>query len=226
MNINDFNNPTGEVIDKFEAIFARQRELMEKYHHIEVASGLLQTEDCPVNLHSKEGQARLKDFSWRVTEELAEAMESYRAGDIEHFHEELVDALHFLVEQHILSGLSPQDYISDILGAPREMDSKCSMDILWAEVSSQDIEIEHLKRVDYMMMTLIETIGLAMNCLKNKPWKQSHILTDISKFKELMVVAMYRYILLMKGLGLSAEDVYNLYFRKSEVNKFRQRSNY
>ena len=48
--------------DKLVAIFNRQKELMEKYHDIEARSGLMQTEDCPVNLNDKRGQARIKDF--------------------------------------------------------------------------------------------------------------------------------------------------------------------
>ena len=39
--------------ESLKAIFERQRELMEKYHDIELKSGLLQTEDCPVNLDAK-----------------------------------------------------------------------------------------------------------------------------------------------------------------------------
>ena len=62
--------------ESLKAIFERQRELMEKYHDIELKSGLLQTEDCPVNLDDKRGQARIKDFSWRITEEVGEALDA------------------------------------------------------------------------------------------------------------------------------------------------------
>ena len=62
--------------ESLKAIFERQRELMEKYHDIELKSGLLQTEDCPVNLDDKRGQARIKDFSWRITEEIGEALDA------------------------------------------------------------------------------------------------------------------------------------------------------
>lgn len=41
--------------ESLKAIFERQRELMEKYHDIELKSGLLQTEDCPVNLRGANG---------------------------------------------------------------------------------------------------------------------------------------------------------------------------
>lgn len=32
-------------MDRLQAIFNKQKALMEKYHHIEVANGLVQTED-------------------------------------------------------------------------------------------------------------------------------------------------------------------------------------
>ena len=63
-------------------IFDRQKELMDKYHYIEERSGLLQTADCPVNLDDRRGQARIKDFSWRVTEELGEALDALGQDDM------------------------------------------------------------------------------------------------------------------------------------------------
>ena len=71
--------------ESLKAIFERQRELMEKYHDIELKSGLLQTEDCPVNLDDKRGQARIKDFSWRITEEIGEALDALEneEGDVQ-----------------------------------------------------------------------------------------------------------------------------------------------
>ena len=101
---------TEEVVgDKLVAIFNRQKELMFKYHDIEKRSGLLQTEDCPVNLDDKRGQARIKDFSWRVMEEVGEALDA--KSDFEHFTEELIDGLHFLTELTILSGFGPEDIV-------------------------------------------------------------------------------------------------------------------
>lgn len=124
--------------DKLDAIFSRQRELMEKYHHIEKENGLLQTDDCPVNLDDAKGQARLKDFAWRVTEE----------------------------------------------------------------------------------------IGEAMNCLKNKPWKQTQMETDIVHYKEEMADAFHFFIELCILSGFDSESLTDMYLKKSQVNKFRQRSNY
>jgi len=140
MNIDD----AGSVVvpehedDMLRLVFARQRELMEKYHPIEKEKGLLQDENIPVNIDSHLGQARLKDFAWRVTEE----------------------------------------------------------------------------------------IGEAMNCLKNKPWKQTQMQTDVHHYLEEIVDAFHFFIELCILSGMSAEDLFTFYFKKSEVNKFRQRSNY
>ncbi len=99
-------------------IFERQLELMDKYHKIEKKNGCLITPDVPVDLHSHTGQHRLKDFAWRVTEELGEAMnclknkpwkETPMATDVQHYKEEIADALHFFVELCILSGIGPRE---------------------------------------------------------------------------------------------------------------------
>lgn len=188
-------------------IFDRQRELMDKYHYIEERSGLLQTADCPVNLDDRRGQARIKDFSWRVTEELGEALDALGQDDMEHFAEELVDGLHFLTELTILAGLNWDDlptlnlmYSNAASGAPGGLDQRV---------------------YDY-----VEGIGMMCNCLKNKPWKQSMMQTDrVAFFAKLHSVWM-RYIAIMETVFESSEDIVSVYLKKSQVNKFRQRSNY
>ena len=79
MNIKDVQDVTEypEPEDIIPNIFKMQHHLMHKeggYDQIESMIGLKQTEDVPVDIQSKQGQARLKDFSWRTTEELTEAM--------------------------------------------------------------------------------------------------------------------------------------------------------
>ena len=138
MNIKDIDKNKKEVICRLEDVFKRQKELMAKYHEIEKKNGLLQTDKVPVDINSHMGQQRLKDFAWRVTEELGEAM----------------------------------------------------------------------------------------NCLKNKPWKQTHFQTDLDHYYEEISDAFHFFIELCILSGLDAEDLYQLYYRKSKVNQFRQRSNY
>ena len=124
--------------DKLHLIFRRQLELMDKYHVIEQLNGCLQTQDVPVDIQSHCGQQRLKDFAWRITEE----------------------------------------------------------------------------------------IGEAMSCLKNKPWKSTPMQTDVTHYKEEIADAFHFFIELCILSGIGPHDLYELYFRKSEVNRFRQESNY
>lgn len=211
---------------KLEAIFNRQKELMAKYHDIEMKSGLMQTEDCPVNLHDKRGQARLKDFAWRFTEELAEAFDSkFKTldGD-EHFQEELIDSLHFLTELTILSGLEP----SDLLNCDTE--GKDKLDLLFhigTDISElRSFTSSNAEAIKPLATEIIMELGMACNCLKNKPWKQSHMLTDERAFKCRIVGTWHKFIALLHTVGLSPQSTCDIYLKKSQVNKFRQRSNY
>lgn len=188
-------------------IFDRQRELMDKYHYIEERSGLLQTADCPVNLDDRRGQARIKDFSWRVTEELGEALDALGQDDMEHFAEELVDGLHFLTELTILSGLDWDDLLP--------------LDVMYSNTASRANDGLDQRVYDY-----VEGIGMMCNCLKNKPWKQSMMQTDRVAFFERLHSVWARYIAIMETVFESPEDIVSVYLKKSQVNKFRQRSNY
>lgn len=216
MNINDFTAPTDYPQGGYlEAIFERQAALMVKYHPIEERNGLLQTHDCPVNIHDSKGQARLKDFAWRITEEITEATEARDVLDhYEHYLEEMIDALHFMVEQQILAGISPKSYRPDGL----------KTDLLVYLMDIGNLYVMGMKPVTEYH--IIEKVGLAMNCLKNKPWKQSQMMTDEDKFYGYMKESLLMLLAVLVRAGLTAKEVYGLYFCKNEVNKFRQRSNY
>jgi NTP pyrophosphatase (non-canonical NTP hydrolase) len=123
MNITDVTDkiPDSFPGDRLGTIFTMQLELMEKYHPIEKKNDLLITEDVPVNLQSYKGQQRLKDFAWRITEELGEAMSCLKNKpwkatpmdtDVDHYKEEIADAFHFFVELCILSGIGAHELFS------------------------------------------------------------------------------------------------------------------
>lgn len=201
-----------EIIgDKLEAIFNRQRELMTKYHDIEKRSGLMETEDCPVNLDDKRGQARIKNFSWRIIEEVGEALDALRMNDIPHFKEELVDGLHFLTEMSILADLDINRFKEDSEGD--------ILDILCENNKSNEITL------DNKITNLVENLGMMCNCLKNKPWKQTNMLTDKNNFYDRLVKVWNIYISILIT-SMNSDEITDTYLKKSQVNKFRQRSNY
>lgn len=219
MNVDDIS---GDVIptdfseqDRLDLIFARQHALMEKYIPIEVKNALCHTMDCPVDIHDRHGQARLKDFFWRATEELTEACEANRIHPElrNHALEELADALHFLVEAHLLAGITPVEL------SPLGDWSPCKLEQMAMDpVEEYDLEPGCFE--------VIYWIGAASNCLKNRPWKQNHQLVDVAKFKGYMTKTIPLLVAVFVGQGLNADQIFRMYWKKSEVNKFRQRSNY
>lgn len=217
MNI---NHATVEEVtgDKLQAIFTRQKSLMDKYHDIELRSGLLQTEDCPVNLDDKRGQARIKDFSWRVTEELGEALDAKVTKD--HYQEELIDGLHFLTELTILAG---KDY-HNILPEGTALYHNDRLEDL-VENAKECIS-RNGDNLDYWVSKFIENLGMMCNCLKNKPWKQSMMKTDQNAFYGRLAEVWVLYITILAVSGMDADSIATTYLKKSQVNKFRIRSAY
>ena len=220
VNMTDFNNQE-KAENVTQAIFNRQKELMSKYEHIEASNGLLETPDVPVDIDSYKGQARLKNFAWRVTEELAEALEPIHSGfqgelseEMKlHIIEEFIDAVHFMTELMILSGIDPEEYqvYSTTEEEKEALGNPCFKE----------------KDIATYTMQVIESLGLAMNCLKNKPWKQTHVLTDKSRYINYVIkAAVALNSLLYSQFGLANNDLLNCYLNKADVNKFRQESGY
>jgi hypothetical protein len=79
--------------------------------------------EWPIDITSKPGQRLIKETLFNMIEELAEAsftlknrmhrLTDARVLDVEHYKEELGDALAFFMEACILSGISPQDLYNE-----------------------------------------------------------------------------------------------------------------
>lgn len=223
MNVDDIKSDTIPTdfskLDRLDYIFERQHHLTKKYLPIEKSNGLLLTEDIPVNLNERFGQARLKDFFWRVTEELTEAVQAVddHPNIQTHVLEELADAMHFLVEAYILSDIGPILLVGEtVTGMPYSGGDK----------------LEHFfgggKALDLISgcYRVIHRLGCASNCLKQRPWKLSHQLVDRNQYYKFIRPAFHELIEIFRFFGLTVDEVFAMYWKKSEVNKFRQRSNY
>ena len=205
--------------DKLVQIFLRQRELMETYEGIEALNDLLLTSEVPVNLHDPKGQARLRSFAWYFVEEMAEAYDSamVRGWSDPKTREEVADAMHFLVEWLILGGIWPSR-IQDFL--PPQMRDNDILDSLFRVGALSVPSIEE----NFTMA--IARVGLACHALKNKPWKKSKTPTDIEDFQRKAVDALKSFIAFCTMIDMTAEELFNLYFHKSEINKERQAGDY
>ena len=236
MNVNDINQdviptPTAEK-DMFDLIFERQHSLAIKYTPIEGQNGLLQTELFPGDLDDKKSQARMKDFAWRTQEELYEATESlsHKEHDTVHFLEEVIDAIHFFTELNLFCGYTAEEvakyygwekgdkfeYLESLANKLNEMTEGP------AGKGDKNYSIPAL-----IYVSIGQPIGDAMNKLKNKPWKQTHMVTDKEAFKGCLLCAWLGFFRVLHNVfDLSAKDIFTLYFKKSEVNKFRIKSKY
>lgn len=231
MNINDIDeNEITASSDKLKTMYDRQWDLANKYHKIEEINGLLQTPEIPVNINTPRGQARLKDFAWRVSEEVCEAYEA-RVNHPEdenhlHFWEELSDVFHFLLELAIISDIYPSDIKKSITGESNDAEIQdCSLDNIFRHLT---LSREASKpTIEVLLMRFMMEVGCAMNCLKQKPWKQSHQQTDRNKFRSHLLKAFRRFFeIYVYNMDNGAEFLYNTYFKKSLVNDFRIRTNY
>lgn len=213
MNITDFDSSealkeakkTYGTEDPLELIFLRQRELMAKYLPIEeeILGLRFSTGSLVANLDHSTDQHLLKTRAWWVTEELAEATDALLEGHEQKFLEELSDALHFLTELCILSGLGPKD-----------MEGLRKKEYLVHKVEEKVLEI-------------IRSLGMTMWQLRNKPWKQTQIPTDYPRYQGGLIMTFKMLVrLIMNYVGGEIEFVTALYLQKSLVNQFRIRSKY
>lgn len=233
MNIKDFEIPVPPG-DKLQLIFDHQLTLLHKYHDIEEKNlGHNIPAFVPLNLHHPASQQRLKDFAWRITEELAEATECLIpvGTDEVHYLEEMVDALHFTIELNHLSGVISSDLV------PHPKDSGDWLEQLWSVLEISDIKTwiwagipvtDHAIHPVIRMISWItvEKLGTAMNCLKNKPWKSTHMPTDVNEYRKKIIEFNHRFFVLLKISGFEPLTLTQSYLNKNAVNQFRIRSNY
>lgn len=239
MNVEDFNIqiPDGDML---ETIFSRQRDLIDKYHLIEVANvgQHIPSTSCSngerswghagaLSLNHRASQLRLKDFAWRITEELAEATECFnqKTLNLVHFREELIDALHFSVELCCYSGIALQDFF----GGPIQGDALENLFQLFGCARVTEVDFEnyyHRETFCGQVWAAVESLGTAMNCLKMKPWKTTPMLTDEKEYRKHTVLFFHQFIGLLSAAGFDAKSCTAMYLNKHAVNKFRQGSNY
>lgn len=238
MNVDDVKDNEIQIPadhDIWPAIFQHQLDLYRKYFDIERQNGFYKPEVMfePDNLtivsrphiDDRRLQHWLKDMFWRTTEEIAEALEPMHGvilrnswptdqiddPDIRHFFEELADALHFFVEASAILQFNPQQVYDTW---------KVSV-IAWKGYNA--ITDNGIRQA---AMDFILELGLSANCLKNKPWKTSHMPTDEPKFRTCVLRAWGAFSKLFQSVYCDLPMVYRLYFKKNQVNKFRQRTNY
>lgn len=132
VNIQDIENfdayleAVPENVDGLEFLFGLQKRLMAKYAEIERENIGFEIIANPYDdqrkfsLHTHRDQFMIKAAAYRVIEEISEATNCLKCKpwkstpvptDVDHFYEELVDALHFFIELLILCGIDSRSKV-------------------------------------------------------------------------------------------------------------------
>lgn len=230
MNINDINEDKIPKTDNYlKSIFERQIQLAKKYHKIE--NKMLNIKELNIEFtHTQQDidnpiiQFKIKDYLFRTVEEIAESREVYilsiKDNNMKHFEhciEELIDSLHFFSELCLLINLNYTDFNS-LDKLKLDFDSQFNI--------SKIDPFKNSKIIDQFYLTAFYKICITSNCLKNKPWKKTQMRSDKVRFKKCIQEAFKSLIYLLYIFGLTPESIYRIYIKKSEVNKFRQNSEY
>lgn len=77
-----------------------------------------------------------------------------------------------------------------------------------------------------MLWDITYHLNISRNYLKNKPWKQSEMMTNEGEYQGSLAKAFVIMMGYFHYLGLTSKEIYFLYFKKNMVNQFRIKSNY
>jgi hypothetical protein len=213
MNIDDVNSQVKIDDSLMGQVIVHRALVRQKYDIIEARNGIMIPLE-PYDLNDYRLQIRVKDLFWRATEELAEAVEAWTEPTRNHFNEELADAFHFFVEACCLTECLWDDTKIAVI----QEDCWQGLDRALPRSSFESFEM--------YCFSFVTQMGLAANCLKNKPWKQTQMMTDQVKFRIIMDRAWAYFCYMLSASRLKFPEFCDLVLRKGEVNKFRQRSNY
>jgi len=203
MNTNDFQPLEYNPDNCWKIMFDKQKEVFKKY--LEVEKSDWNEEDFSVDC--LQDQELLKEFAWRIVEELTEMTEDIEHKD--HYLEELVDSMNFLIELMIIYGWDKPFY--DWQHVP------------YAHFDKTKLSADH---VIVSIYSVIEAVGQAMNLLKNRKWKEQHYLVDLYKFEPRLKKIFTSFNLLVNELGVTEKMLFEVWSQKLQVNAMRLETKY
>lgn len=173
----------------------------------------------PFELNGRHDQEYFRLLAWRVNEELIEAVEVYyECIDTESyegkFREEMVDSLHFLIELCLATGVSEGELVSGFEGHATEDYDYLGRAFLHMGKCSEETIPQRVAFVGYKL-------GLAMHCLRQRPWRTDDRPTNRSLFVARMYGTWSTYIAACIRSHISAEALYEAFFAKSKINDQR-----
>ena len=185
-------------------IFNKQKELMEKYW----------TKPVWDDIDTLKWAQEIRKFSKYTIEELSEAYEAW--DNLDHTHEELIDALHFLVEKLMIANLD----FDKVLKYSQRVEW-----LIWEDVK-KCADFFKNKDKEFYYWKAAYRANIADNRLRNKEWKNEQIATNRELFYKECSTWFFSFLIALYNLWINEDKLRDLYSRKNQVNHFRIKSNY
>lgn len=172
---------------------------------------------------------------------------------LQNFNEELADALHFHMELLIYSGITisdimgtlddyrvnPQGIMGCLLSRGKDNYLKefpmnlPSYKVIKDEAlqdeflrGGRDLSKKHEAIMERYLWRITHWYQMSRNTLKNKPWKQTHMLTDKERYRIFLIRANEYLFGFFWFVGMTPDSIFHIYYKKNLVNQFRIRSKY
>lgn len=204
-------------MDRLAHIFERQAAYLETLKPIYLANGfVLHASKWPLNFQGQHEQEEFRLLAWRYTEELFEAMECYESGSPPaDYHEEMADALHFLVELCLATGIRYTALTSGFEDVTIDADeSDDSLDFVFKQVKKDPIYSQR-------WFGSIRSLGLGMMSLRQRPWRRDSRESNRAQFVLMMQATFYSFVNVCIRTGITAQELHNAYFAKAKINHQR-----
>lgn len=212
-------------MDRLAQIFERQAEYLKSLRPIYRQNNFsLHAAPWPLDFQDRHCQEEFRLLAWRFTEEMVEAMETFEnLAPRLAYHEEISDALHFLIELCIATGISYTDLITGMAGTTHEGTSfgpgpgEDSLDFVFSRVSLDPI-------YSARWYAPIRSISMAMMQLRQRPWRTDDRESNQPRFLLMMHATFYAFVNTCVRTGMNAEDLHRAYFAKAKINDERTAS--
>ena len=192
------------LIKSFEDLYKYAKKQFIEYEKIE---GIDNWKEYSFSIDCSQDQLKFKDMlQIRCIEELTEA--THALDNEEHFYEEVTDSLNFFLSAYIMLDVdfnkleNPENILTGY---------KC----VWSH-----------SQIKLLFYNIVDDIGDLCNLLKNRPWSQSNYLVSMYDFDIRLNKLWKTYWSVLSDLGLDKEDIFNMFEKKYQVNKWRIKTGY
>lgn len=214
------------MVDLLEEIFQRQRDYLPTLNPAYLSHGnnfAWHTRPFPWDLNDRLAQEGFRLLAWRCTEEVTEAVNVYwlslderlfweSAAAQEAFQEEVSDILHFFVELCLATDVK----VADLTWPVGHEHIKDKLARVFAHCGEG--RNDTLPNRWYFF---VHKLGLAMHCLRQRPWRTDNRETNTSAFKFAMGAAFMTFISACKRSGMNAASLHSAFFAKCKINDKR-----